>query len=88
MYELNQNPEDMSKRIPVEGQRFGRLHVVEHDGKGKYGCAMYRVRCDCGTEKIVRGTDLRAGKIVSCGCQKREQCAGLAEIRKQKQKKR
>jgi hypothetical protein len=79
MYELNQNPEDMSKRIPVEGLRFGRLYVAEHEGKGKYGCAMYRVICECGTEKVVRGSDLRGGKIISCGCAKREQCTELGK---------
>lgn len=82
MYELNVKPEDMSKRkaIPI-GARFDRLEVVEYQGAGKYGCAVYLVRCDCGTEKQVRGTDLRAGKVVSCGCKKREQCGTLNAIR-------
>lgn len=34
--------------------------------------AHWRARCDCGTEKTVRGEHLRSGKVVSCGCWKRE----------------
>lgn len=54
----------------ITGQRFGKLVVVGLDkiiNKKSY----WKVRCDCGTEKTVRGDTLR--RIVSCGCAKREQ---------------
>jgi hypothetical protein len=44
------------------GRRFGRLLVVTHEG------AWCACRCDCGTEKKVRGKDLRNGRTKSCGC--------------------
>lgn len=54
------------------GKRYGRLSVlkrVENIGE----CTAYLCRCDCGTEKIVRGESLRKGDIVSCGCYQKEQ---------------
>ena len=54
------------------GQRFGRLVVGQRytgrDKPSKY----WHVTCDCGTEKIVRGSQLTSGGTVSCGCYARE----------------
>lgn len=36
-------------------------------GKGKY---IWLVRCDCGVEKEMPGTELTKGRIRSCGCSK------------------
>ena len=54
------------------GQRFGRLVVVanaesiiEKNGRSRVS---YFVRCDCGSEKIIRGGTLRYGTSKSCGC--------------------
>lgn len=33
---------------------------------------MWRCICSCGTEKIIMGSDLRAGKSRSCGCASRQ----------------
>ena len=54
----------------ITGQRFGRLtatrfHSVQHD-------AMWECVCDCGSEKIVNGVDLRNGHTRSCGCLRQE----------------
>ena len=38
---------------------------------------MWRCRCDCGEDKIVAGHNLKAQKIISCGCAKREQVGQL-----------
>ena len=60
----------MPKRIDLTGQRFGQLTVLECIGsRGR--CALWRVRCDCGTEKIVGAYTMRRGETVSCGCHKR-----------------
>lgn len=51
----------------LTGKRYGSLTVL---GKSQTvnRKAMWRCRCDCGEEKIVRGSHLRTGVIVSCGC--------------------
>jgi hypothetical protein len=56
------------KRINLEGKRFGALVVVSaHPGVG--GQLKWLCKCDCGTEKLIRADHLKAGKILSCGCQ-------------------
>jgi len=64
-------------RANVEiGQRFHRLVVVDVDaGRTKQGCMLVGVKCDCGTQKIVRLSLLRNGVTKSCGCYCRERTA-------------
>lgn len=62
----------MGKFIDLTGQRFGRLTVLERMENGENRSARWLCRCDCGNQKIVVGSALRAGKTVSCGCFKRE----------------
>lgn len=56
----------------LTGQRFHRLVVLgfaEQSAKAaKAHDSFWRVRCDCGVEKIVGRNKLRAGKTKSCGC--------------------
>ncbi len=56
----------MSKRIDITGQRFGRLTVLRfsHIQSDKY--SMWLVRCDCGDERVVRGTSLVSGNTTQC----------------------
>jgi len=54
----------------LTGQRFGWLTAIERSGKDKWGNVLWKCRCDCGNEKIVRGANLIAGAVVSCGCAK------------------
>lgn len=58
------------KLIHLEGQRFGKLMVMncikEHSGKN----AKWLCRCDCGNEAIVESGSLRSGHTKSCGCLK------------------
>jgi AP2 domain. len=57
----------MGKFIDLSGKRFGRLFVIGRaPNKGKD--TVWLCRCDCGTEKVVRGNDIKRGKIESCGC--------------------
>lgn len=51
----------------IEGQRFGRL-VVEARAGSLGTKSAWLCRCDCGVAAILRGSDLRSGKQVSCGC--------------------
>jgi hypothetical protein len=52
------------------GTKFGRLTVLERSGSDRAGRAMFRCRCECGSEWLVRGADLRSGHTSSCGCQR------------------
>lgn len=53
------------------GKVFGRLTVIDKapktDKHPKWLC-----QCSCGNKSVVRGTPLRTGKILSCGCLQRE----------------
>lgn len=59
-------------RVNIEGQKFGRLLVEKFVGQSKDRKALWKCRCDCGNITTVRGKHLRQGKIVSCGCYRRQ----------------
>lgn len=52
------------------GKRYGRLVVLEpikiENNSGKQW--FWKMRCDCGTEKIMKPYEIINGKNVSCGC--------------------
>lgn len=61
------------KRADVTGQRFGQFLVLSMTRMGgasghHTGCV---VRCQCGTEKVVRYHELKCGQSRSCGCIRR-----------------
>lgn len=58
-------------KYDLTGKRFGRISVLgigqrPPHMKGTY--SMWRCRCDCGHEKLIRGAYLRKGRIRTCGC--------------------
>lgn len=55
-----------------ENQKYGRLTVIQFSHVNDRRCKCYLCRCDCGTEKIVRGYALKNGSTLSCGCLTRE----------------
>lgn len=59
-------------RLHLEGERYGKLVVVEEAEPiySKTGKMIRRWKCryDCGNITIVRHGDLRNGSTVSCGC--------------------
>ena len=59
----------MPKKIDLTGQPFGRLIVIRECGR-KNGSVAWLCKCDCGREKVVRGSSLtrRKNPTVSCGC--------------------
>lgn len=68
--------------LDMTGMQFGNLVVVgrapdqvrEYSGR-TVRKRMWYCQCDCGSPvKEVRGSHLRAGKIVSCGCVGRKNC--------------
>lgn len=59
--------------IDLIGQEFGQLRVLSrngaiHRGPGRGTTPLWLVQCECGTQKIVPGADLRNGLTTSCGC--------------------
>lgn len=56
----------MPAAIDLTGRRFGDLVVIGRAGSTPGG-ALWRCVCDCGREAVVRGSNLRASKQVSCG---------------------
>lgn len=74
------------------GKKFNRLTVlseaepiklIDEDGD-KITIIMYLCRCDCGTEKVIKGSRIRNGGIKSCGCLSKE--VALSKIPKMIQK--
>lgn len=60
------------KALDIIGQRFTRYTIVTRGPNTPGGQARWICRCDCGAERLVRGSDLRNGKSRSCGCLQRE----------------
>ncbi len=63
-------------------RRFDRLVVIAFAGRqheAKAHRALWRVRCDCGIEKVVRADALLSGSTRSCGCY-------LSELRREQMK--
>lgn len=59
-------------RPSLLGQTFGRLTVVAEAGYRKSGSqrvSCWKVRCECGREKVLTGNSLR--RTESCGCGRR-----------------
>lgn len=65
---INYNKEDLT------GKRFGKLTVIEYIGivkdKNNVNRQIWRCKCDCGNEKIVKSNYLKNGNVKSCGCLK------------------
>jgi len=62
------------RQFATEGERFGRLKVLSDEvvRVGRDGRRAALCRCDCGTEKPIRISDLFSGNCQSCGCLFRE----------------
>lgn len=62
----------MPPRVDLTGRVYGQLTVVRLFEVLKPKCVTrWLCRCDCGREKIVRGSNLHSGQVSSCGCWKR-----------------
>lgn len=68
--QVENNKKDKPERIiNLAGQRFGKLTVLQIDGKvnGEY---KWLCTCDCTPNRIISvlGSNLRSGHTKSCGC--------------------
>lgn len=64
------------KIVDLSGKRFGRLVALERIGKriapNGTNQSMWRCRCDCGNETVVKYIALTSGNTRSCGCMEEE----------------
>ena len=61
------------KAIDLTGKRFGRLTVIERASIDSSKEVCWLCRCDCGNiTKPIRGNDLKRGKVISCGCYRKQ----------------
>jgi hypothetical protein len=69
----------LRKKNNLEGKIFGKLKVIEDAGRTDDGRILWLVECQCAnkTRKIVLGSNLIGGKIVSCGCHIRSLTSSL-----------
>ena len=58
----------MGHFIDLQGEKFGKLTVVERVQNDKHKNAIWKCQCDCGNYSFVSTNDLRRGHITSCGC--------------------
>ena len=54
--------------MDITGEVFGKLTVIELAEITSYGMTKWRVRCECGNEKVVFGKNMLEGLTLSCGC--------------------
>lgn len=50
------------------GQRFEKLLVIEKTSIRETGYVVWKCKCDCGNEKLVKSSNLTFGVVKSCGC--------------------
>ena len=53
------------------GKKFWKMTVLKFCGINEKGRSIWLCKCDCGNKKIVVGSELKRGKIKSCGCTSR-----------------
>ena len=58
----------MGKIINEIGNKYGRLTVISKSDQTKSRHTYWNCLCDCGNMTTVSGTNLRTGKVISCGC--------------------
>lgn len=72
-YQSSETKKRFSK--DMTGKKFNRLTVINREGthvSGRSKLALWRCKCECGKEVVVRGSSLRNGTTKSCGCVQRE----------------
>ena len=55
------------RKLNLEGQRFGHWSVLSR-AASRSGRTYFLCRCDCGTRRAVKATEIKCGHSTSCGC--------------------
>jgi hypothetical protein len=58
----------LRKRMDITGNQYGYLEALEFSHVSN-SHSMWKFRCICGKEIIRSASDVKAGKLKSCGCQ-------------------
>ena len=61
-------PPSLYRYSNITNKKFNKLTAISITSKTKNGAYRWLCKCDCGNETEVTGTDLRQGKVRSCGC--------------------
>jgi len=56
------------EKMDLVGKNFGLLTVVEYAGIDNLHNTLWKCKCKCGGERIVKGSELKKGGVNSCGC--------------------
>lgn len=63
----------MPSIIDLTNQVFGRLTAVKFHGvSAKHRQSIWRCKCKCGKQVLVRASNLKSGQVQSCGCLQKE----------------
>lgn len=60
------------KKLDLTGKTFGKLKIIHIDKNVKFKRLYWICECECGSIKSIRGSHLKSGSIVSCGCYQNE----------------
>lgn len=66
----------------MTGRKIGRLTFVQFGERDVHGKPMWRVRCDCGVEFLVRVEAVKSGNTLSCGCIRRERMINYNKLKR------
>jgi hypothetical protein len=73
----------MTAAIDLTGQKFGRLTAVRREPRSRRDYWLWA--CECGVLTVAEPDNVKAGRIESCGCLRREQAkARQAVVRARK----
>lgn len=64
----------------MTGLRFSGWLVLHQAGNTVNGKALWLCKCDCGTERLVVGADLRQEKSKNCGCENNKRIGNVRRI--------
>lgn len=66
----------MAARMDMTGKVYGRLTVIRSSEPVPRRPVHWVCKCECGTEKIINGNNLRRGSTNSCGCLQKDLIIG------------
>lgn len=70
----------VGRAIDLTGHRYGMLTVLSlHSKVGNF--RKWNCRCDCGKECVKYGHQIRAGTVVSCGCEQRRKARDVGMVK-------